>query len=84
MGALLFYETVFASTAAYGADSLWDFAEKVDRLIVVQKWVGHHASLPNLTVVLRGYGLTYKAKPINESNVKAVKSLVVVVGEAAF
>ena len=82
MGALICYETVFASSATSGADSFWRFAEKADRLSVVQKCVGQGASLPTLTAGLRGYGLTMKAKPNNESDVKAVNSLAVVVGEA--
>ena len=80
---LFFSESLFASSAASGADSFWKFAEKVGRLSGVAKAIVENASGPKLTAALKPYGLTFKGKALTEANVKALKSLAPFVGDAA-
>ena len=80
---LLFSENLYASSAAAGAESFWICCEKVGMLSGVRKAVADNVSLPKLCAAIRGYGLTFKGKALTESNVKAFKSLVVFVTNAA-
>ena len=49
----------------------------------VRKAVADNVSLPELCVAVRAYGLTFKGKARTEGNVKAFKSLVPSVANAA-
>ena len=44
---------------------------------------GPSVPVPKLCVVIKGYGLTFKGKALTETNVKALKSIIPFVGNAA-
>ena len=73
LAALTFSESLFASSAASGAESFWGFAEKARRLTGVRDSLARQESLPKLQAAIKGYGLTFKGEPISYANTTALK-----------
>ena len=75
LAALSFSENVFASAAASGADSFWWFATKAAGLVSLKKSLSTGDSVPKMLKIMQGYGLTFKGKPVTDTNAKALKNL---------
>ena len=73
---MTFSEATFVACAASGADSFWRFAEKACRLAGVDGSIAKQEPQAKLEAVVRGYGLTFKGKPITTAGVLALKDCV--------
>ena len=81
LASLSFSESMFASSAASGADSFWRFAEKAATLSGVAQAIATNMSIPKLTAAIKSYGLTFKGKAIQEQAAKGLKNLATFVGD---